>query len=183
MADSKEARIAAIVAAAEGVFFRYGFKKTSMDDLARAAGLSRQGLYLYFPTKEALFKETVSRAMAMIRAAQQSALARKDVPLEERLLEVFTVFTHVDTENLDELLAAAKDLVGESMNELDAAIVADLAKALRAENVPARWKEAGFSARDLAEHLLAAFHGVKHHAKRPADIASRMRIAIRLVCR
>ena len=31
---------------------RYGFKKTSMDDVAQAAGVSRQGLYLYFDTKE-----------------------------------------------------------------------------------------------------------------------------------
>jgi len=29
----------AVLAAAQGVFLRYGFKKTSMDDLARAAGL------------------------------------------------------------------------------------------------------------------------------------------------
>ena len=40
--------------AAAGVFPRYGFRKTSMDDLARAAGLSRQARYLHFATKEAL---------------------------------------------------------------------------------------------------------------------------------
>lgn len=183
MTDPKDAKIAAIVAAAEGVFFRYGFKKTSMDDLARAAGLSRQGLYLYFPTKEALFKETVAKAIAVIRAAQKKALADKTVPIETRLLEVFTVFVQFDTENLDELLAAAKDLVGPLMQELDAAVVADLTKALRAAGVPARWKDAGLSAKELAEHLMAAFHGAKHQAKSPAELAPKLRVAIALVCR
>src|SRR5262245_29785734 len=46
----------AIFAAAIAIFLRFGFKKTSMDDLARAAGLSRQGLYLHFASKDALFK-------------------------------------------------------------------------------------------------------------------------------
>ncbi len=44
------ARRESILQAAVGVFLRYGYKKTSMDDLARAAGLSRQGLYLHFAT-------------------------------------------------------------------------------------------------------------------------------------
>lgn len=183
MADSKDIRVAAIVAAAEGVFFRYGFKKTSMDDLARAAGLSRQGLYLYFPTKEALFKETVSVALASMRASQRKALAKKDAPIEARLLEVFTIFVSFDSENMDELLAAAKEIVGDAMNDVEMAVIADLTKALRAADVPARWKDLGLSAKDLAQHLMAAFHGVKHQSKSPADFAARMRVAIRLVCR
>src|SRR5258708_36742368 len=54
--DTTAARRLAILEAATPVFLRYGYKKTSMDDLARAAGLSRQGLYLHFENKEALFK-------------------------------------------------------------------------------------------------------------------------------
>ena len=61
-ADSNEggARRAAILETAMRVFLRYGFKKTSMDDLARAAGLSRQGLYLHYRTKEELCIPSVS---------------------------------------------------------------------------------------------------------------------------
>lgn len=36
------------------VFAHYGFRKTSMDDLARAVGVSRQTLYNRFKTKEAV---------------------------------------------------------------------------------------------------------------------------------
>ena len=42
--------------AATATFLRYGFKKTSMDDVAQAAGVSRQGLYLYFETKDVLLE-------------------------------------------------------------------------------------------------------------------------------
>src|SRR4051812_11136713 len=83
------ARRAAILEAATGVFLRYGFKKTSMDDLARAAGLSRQGLYLHFATKDALFKEAVLQVIARTRAAGRAALARDSLDVEERLLGAF----------------------------------------------------------------------------------------------
>ena len=36
------------------LFLRHGFKKTSMDDIARAAGMTRQGLYFHYPSKDAL---------------------------------------------------------------------------------------------------------------------------------
>src|SRR5258708_12392486 len=54
----------AILMAATGIFLRYGFKKTSMDDVARAAGVSRQGLYLYFDTKDLLFRESLQHLMS-----------------------------------------------------------------------------------------------------------------------
>ncbi len=47
-ADPADARQAAVLEAAVGVFARYGYRKTSMDEVARAAGVSRQGLYLQF---------------------------------------------------------------------------------------------------------------------------------------
>ena len=82
-ADPNAARRAAILDAAAGVFLRFGYKKTSMDDLARAAGLSRQGLYLHFPTEEELFKEGVLRLIEGTRAAGRAALARAEL-LESR---------------------------------------------------------------------------------------------------
>src|SRR4249920_376821 len=78
-----------ILAAAGGVFLRYGLKKTSMDDLARAAGLSRQGLYLYFQTKEELFKAVVLELIAGTRAASKASLAAESTDLETRILGAF----------------------------------------------------------------------------------------------
>ena len=38
------------------LFARWGFDKTSVDDIAREAGISKGGVYLEFPNKEALFR-------------------------------------------------------------------------------------------------------------------------------
>ena len=49
--------------AALTVFARYGYAKTSMDEIARTAQVSRQGLYLHFATKEELFRVAVRNAL------------------------------------------------------------------------------------------------------------------------
>jgi AcrR family transcriptional regulator len=183
--DTAAARQAAIIEAATGVFLRYGFKKTSMDDLARAAGLSRQGLYLHFPTKEALFKAMVAHSIETMRVEAREALAREDLDIEDRLLGAFEAVCSKapGSENLDEVLATTAALVGPVVRELEEAMVADVARVLRAAGVAARWKEAGVSAKDLAEHLWAVSDGIKHKVKTPAEYRDRMRVAVRLVCR
>lgn len=45
----------AILESARKFFFRYGFKKTSMDEIAEDAGVSKGTLYNYFKNKEDLF--------------------------------------------------------------------------------------------------------------------------------
>jgi AcrR family transcriptional regulator len=181
-------RRAAILEAATRVFLRYGFKKTSMDDLARAAGLSRQGLYLHFPTKEALFKEAVAALVASLRAAFRSALARDDLDVEERVLAAFeAVNAHsvekMTAEHMNELLEAATALVGGELERLDGENVSDLAKALQRAGVTGKWKGAGISAHALADHLYTTSIGVKHRVSTQAEYRERMRIAVRLVCR
>jgi AcrR family transcriptional regulator len=186
--DTGAARRAALLEAATGVFLRYGFKKTSMDDLARAAGLSRQGLYLHFATKEALFKEAVLQLIATTRAVGRAALAREDLEVEERLLAGFEC-VHGSTvgqpgaEHLSELLETATTLVGPVIQELEQGLVADVARVLRSTGVAAGWKEAGVSAKDLAEHLHAASYGVKHTVATHVEYRDRMRVAVRIVCR
>ena len=50
-----------ILAAAAEVIIRLGYDKTSMSDIAEAAGRSRRTLYLYFKGKEDLFEELLYR--------------------------------------------------------------------------------------------------------------------------
>lgn len=46
-----------IIEAATAVFLRYGFRRTTMGDLAQAAGISRPALYLRFCNKENIFQK------------------------------------------------------------------------------------------------------------------------------
>lgn len=179
------ARQTEILDAARDVFVRYGFKKTSMDDLARAAGLSRQGLYLHFPSKEALFAAMVAHAMDGLRIAAREALERDHVDIEERLLGTFEAMHGgaVGSEALSELIATTAKLVGPAARELEESFVSNVARALGEAGVAERWSQEEFTARSLAEHLSEASAGIKHKAKSPAEYLERMRVAVRLVCR
>jgi AcrR family transcriptional regulator len=187
-APDTTARRAAILEAATGVFLRYGFRKTSMDDLARAAGLSRQGLYLHFATKEALFKEALLQLVAATRAAGRAALAREELDVEERLVGAFeavhgSMIGQAGAEHMSELLETAAALVGPVADEVEQGLVADVARVLRSVGVAARWKETGVSAKELADHLHATSCGAKHLVATPALYRERMRVAVRIVCR
>ena len=72
----KEARPADICAAALAVFAKKGFAGARIEEIARRAGISKGAVYLYFPTKEALFRAVVQDAVAPnIEAIRQSVLA------------------------------------------------------------------------------------------------------------
>jgi AcrR family transcriptional regulator len=48
-----------LVEAAAEVFLRYGYRKTTLDDIAEAAGLQKSSLYHYFENKDELFREAL----------------------------------------------------------------------------------------------------------------------------
>jgi AcrR family transcriptional regulator len=60
----KEARPAEIVDAALEVFAEKGFAAAKLDDIARKAGISKATLYLYFDTKEEIFRAVAQSAVA-----------------------------------------------------------------------------------------------------------------------
>jgi AcrR family transcriptional regulator len=59
----KDARPQEILDAALTVFAEKGFAAARMDDVARRAGVSKGTVYLYFPSKEELFKSLVRVAI------------------------------------------------------------------------------------------------------------------------
>lgn len=184
--DAGATRQAAITKAAKDVFYRYGFKKTSMDDLARAAGLSRQGLYLHFPNKQALFKAMVMQLIDEMRADAREALARHGDAIEERVLDAFDAMFGkvVGSDNLDEIFATMVELLGpQNVRKLQDEFASELGEVLHAASVAAQWKETGVSAKDLAEVLFAASDGIKRRARTPAEYRDRMRVAVQVVCR
>lgn len=72
-----EQKISWILDAALPVFIRYGFRKTSMADIAQAAGISRASLYLAFNNKEQLFRAGSARAHSKTMEEVQLALCEE----------------------------------------------------------------------------------------------------------
>lgn len=177
-----------ILEAATQVFLRYGFKKTSMEDLSRAAGLSRPGLYLHFSTKEALFKAAVLQLVERTRAAAILPLTEVAPELEPQLLLAFEALHGVAigqerAAHLSELMETAERLVGPVVSEMEQGFASELARALRRAGVTERWKALGLSAKDLAEHLAAVSTGLKHRVQTRAEYREQLKVALKLVCR
>ncbi|MDK3016149.1 TetR/AcrR family transcriptional regulator [Pseudodonghicola flavimaris] len=66
-------RQAAILLSAQQAFATYGFRKTSMDDIARGAGMSRPALYLHYRNKDDIYRALVEYYYA--HAVQEVAAA------------------------------------------------------------------------------------------------------------
>jgi AcrR family transcriptional regulator len=179
-------RRAEIVREAAPVFLRYGFRKTSMDDVARAAKLSRQGLYLHFPNKELLFREVVAHLAGLAVEALRSALARTDLELEARLLAGFeamaaTALAGHEPASMRELFASAAEHVADVLEIIDEQIIAELTTALTPAR-KSRARSAGLSPRALAEHLYIVSYGLQHRGHSGNDYRRRMATAVRIVC-
>jgi AcrR family transcriptional regulator len=71
-----EARPDEVLDAALALFTEQGFAKTSVAQIAARSGLSKGAVYLYFPSKEAILKGLVSRALGPITDAGFAAMAQ-----------------------------------------------------------------------------------------------------------
>jgi AcrR family transcriptional regulator len=71
----KEARPAELLDAALALFVEKGFAATRSEEVARAAGVSKGTLYLYFPSKEELLKAVIQHYVANEIAAGAEEVA------------------------------------------------------------------------------------------------------------
>ncbi|QCP86610.1 TetR/AcrR family transcriptional regulator [Cereibacter sphaeroides] len=67
-----------VLEGARTIFLRDGFEGASVDDIARAAGVSKATLYSYFPDKRLLFLE-VAKAECLRQAEEAVALITADL--------------------------------------------------------------------------------------------------------
>ena len=81
----KAERPTEIVQAAMAVFAERGFAGAKLDEIAARAGVSKGALYLYFETKEDLFRAVVRQAIAPNVAVLQAMAAAHPGPLADLL--------------------------------------------------------------------------------------------------
>ena len=178
----------AILVAATAAFLRYGFKKTSMDDVAQAAGVSRQGLYLYFETKDVLFREALQYLVSHMISTARSVADDGNLSLKDRLLGVFeavhgSAFQSASPEHAFELLQSAQSADGALLVQLDRDLMGIVAALLAKAGAADRWKKAGVTVAELSEQLLMSAKGIKASVDTLAAYRKRMRTAIRIVTR
>jgi AcrR family transcriptional regulator len=147
VADAKENRI---LDAAQALFLRYGVKRTAIDDVAREAGIAKGTIYLYYDSKESLFRALAGRLANDARARIASALLGPG-PAEERLAQALNAkigYLHRmvrDTPHAAELMdsrTVAADIFDALSDDLNKAV----AKVMKAEGIAAENSHMFFAA-------------------------------------
>src|SRR3984893_3956184 len=178
----------AILMAATATFLRYSFKKTSMDDVAQAAGVSRQGLYLYFDTKDLLFREALQYLVSHMISTARSVAEDRDLSIRDRLVGPFeavhsSAFHNASREDALELLQSAQSAAGALLIQLERDLMGIVAALLAEAGAADRWKEAGVTVAELSEELLMRAKGIKGSVDTLTAYRERMLTAIRIVTR
>lgn len=124
-----------MVEAASALFSEHGFGGVSMDDIAKASGITKPMLYAYFDSKEGLFAACVEVAGEELRDQLREVADHRELPPDERLWQgIDRLFKFVE-ENHDSWLllypdgalasgsigtgaAAARDETAELLTEL-----------------------------------------------------------------
>jgi AcrR family transcriptional regulator len=70
----------AIVEAARTVFGKYGFKKTTMDEIAEAAHKGKSSLYHYFTNKEEVFQAVIEKEFSMLEKIIVDTMKKEETP-------------------------------------------------------------------------------------------------------
>ena len=177
-----------ILDAALPVFVRYGFRKTSMADIARAAGISRAALYLSFGSKEELFRAGSARAHARTMRNVEAALAgtgdvfsRIEAAIAAFQRDLIAPLSASDSaaELFDTNMTLAKDITLAAR----ARLVAQLAQALADAQTTGAISLDAVNARpvDVAAMMVASMEGIKDAQGAGQSLEESTRLFMRLL--
>jgi AcrR family transcriptional regulator len=182
----RDSRREALLEAAVGVFARYGFRKTSMDEVARAAGVSRQGLYLLFADKEELFRKALVFKLARQLSTAVLALSNAKEPLDARLIAACDAWAgqFIGTMGADaaDLMCASTSLAGDTMAHYELLFENALTHAIEESALLSFCTAAGVSPADAATALHATARGLKQGSHSRQEFIRGMTAAARMFC-
>jgi AcrR family transcriptional regulator len=186
-ADGEEGgRRRALLEAAVTVFMRYGYRKTSMEEVARAAQVSRQGLYLHFAAKEDLFRAAVKHALEGSLQSAIQAVRDPQLPLEQKLVRAFDAwmgrYVGMLGTGAADLAEATGTLIGPLYSEHESQFAELVARVIAASGLAAAYRPAGLTARQLADTLYATARGLKHSSPSREAFGRSMTLAVRALC-
>ncbi len=102
----KEVR-AHIVGVARKIFTRYGFRKTTMDEIASATRKGKSSIYYYFESKEEIFRAVVEREAEELKEQLESTINQDDSPVDKLRNYIFFRLHHLRT--VENFYAAMND--------------------------------------------------------------------------
>ena len=184
------ARQERVLAVALEVFGRYGFRKASMDEIARSADISRQGLYLHFANKEALFRAAVRQELETALGDVSRCLNEEGVGLERRAVAALDAWLgryvgSMLASDIGNLLQNPAMQLGDMVHPAIAAFDARLAAAIAAAMSENDRRRLGVTPEEIAGALHTVAQGAKYlsnaRAESREEFVARMTAAVRVV--
>lgn len=181
-------KITQILDAALPVFIRYGFKKTSMADIAQAAGISRASLYLSFSNKEELFRAGSARAhenamneVISALSANGDVIARIETAMttfQQSLIVPFGSSAQA-AELFKTNMELASDITLNTRAQLLEHLASHLSNAEQSGEIDLT--VTGATPKDLANMVVAAADGIKHMQGAGVELENGTRMFMRIL--
>lgn len=178
MVSSESNRRQAVLESALETFSRLGYRKTSMEDVAHAAHISRPGLYFLFESKPALFRLAITHALNRDLRLITEKMDASELPLTTRLVDAFDrwegsyvgplaseVIGVVDTD---------RSLLGSMLVNFPLMFEKIITQVI-CESFPT-------DGRHRARTLISASIGIKHQVVSREDYLGRLTVAVKLLC-
>jgi AcrR family transcriptional regulator len=157
-----------ILDAAFKVFLAYGFRRTTMADIADAAGISRPALYIEFKNKADIYRAGFMAMLERTFINVDQAL-RAEAPLCERLVAALEVGVVAPMRRVqqsphgEELFEVKQEIAGDLGQDWNAVMEQSLERALAAAVRKGALHLEGhdLEAEDLARLIVSAVEGIK----------------------
>jgi AcrR family transcriptional regulator len=183
-----EARRAEILDAALHMFGQYGYRRTSMDDIAHQAGIGKGTIYLSFASKEEVFQALSQRLSQRMLAGAEAARHRPGTTADKLAAMHAAWFgTYADTishsphaaELLDAKHRLSAGLVSDAASRYKRLVRDVLAEAVAAGELDL--EPAGLTADTAAELLIASARGLQSSAASPAVYRRYLKTLVRVM--
>jgi AcrR family transcriptional regulator len=186
--EKAEPKSASILDAALPVFARYGFHKTTMVDIARAAGISRASLYLVFNSKEELFRAGSARAHERTMSDVESVLSSKG-EVVDRIAAAISTFQEgliapfSKSENAKELFEINMQLAADITSAARSRLLHLLSQTLADAEAQGEMelKTLKSSPMEVAAFIAAAMDGIKHSFSADGSAESALGLLMRIL--
>ena len=88
MVNKEEFREKVVLTAGQ-IFSRYGFRKTTMDEIAKALKMGKSSIYYYFESKEEIFEAVVLHEANVLRNELTTAIKSVESPIDKMKRYIF----------------------------------------------------------------------------------------------
>jgi AcrR family transcriptional regulator len=106
MVVQKDAVRSGIIKVASKIFTRFGYKKTTMEEIAQASRKGKSSIYYYFPSKEDIFRAVVEKEAEELKKDLQKAVSILEDPIDQ--LKTYILFRMHKLKTLTNFYAALK---------------------------------------------------------------------------